>query len=140
MTIQSLTRRRVVTVTPETPIDETARKMRDAGVGSTVVVEDDRPVGIVTDRDLALDVVGTGTDPRETTAGDVMVRKLVTVATDANVLDALDRLLAAKVRRLPVVRDDGTLAGIVTMDDFLVLLAAEFRNLAAVVEAESPPY
>jgi len=139
MTVQSLARWRVVTVTPETPANEIARTMRDAGVGSAVVLEDDRPIGIVTDRDLALDVLGTDADPTAATARDVMSGKLVTVPAEADALDAIRRMHEENVRRLPVVHDDGRLAGIVTMDDFFVLLASEALGLADVVEAESPP-
>ena len=139
MTIADLARTDVVTADPETTISELAFTMANERVGSVVVVEDGAVAGIVTDRDLALDVLGTGADPMEYTAGDVMTPDPLVAEADAGVMDTVRAMCEASVRRVPVVEGD-RLAGIVTLDDFLVLLAGELSNLAGVVEAESPPY
>lgn len=117
-----------------------ATVMKEEGVGSVIVESEGRPVGIVTDRDLVVDVLEQRRDPTEVTAGDVMTETLVTVSLDEGVFSAIETMGEHAVRRLPVVDDDGQVAGIVTLDDFVVLLADELDTLSEVVEAESPPY
>ena len=139
MTVGDLARSDVVTADPETTVSELAFTMANERVGSVVVTEGDEVVGIVTDRDIALDVLGTGADPEQYVARDVMTPDPLTVEPGDGVMDAVRAMCDASVRRVPVV-EDGRLVGIVTLDDFLVLLAGELSNLAGVVEAESPPY
>ena len=138
MTVSDLARQDVVTADPGTSISELAFAMANERVGSVVIVEGEEPVGIVTDRDIALDVLGTGADPDEWTAKHVMTSDLVTVAPDDGVMDVVRRMAEASVRRVPVV-EGSRLVGILALDDLLVLLAGELSNLAGVVEAESPP-
>lgn len=139
MTVGDLAREDVVTVTPETTAVDIATTLADENVGSAVVVEGTDPVGIVTDRDLAVSVIAEGADASTLTAADVMTGDLFTVEPTEGVFDVLAEMCDAGVRRVPVVDADG-LAGILTLDDFLVLLATELSNLAGVVESESPPY
>ena len=139
MTVGDLAREEVVTVTPGTTASDVATTLADENVGSAVVVEGNEPVGIVTDRDLAVSVIAEGGDAETLTAGDVMTGDLFTVEPTEGVFDVLAEMCAVGVRRVPVVDADG-LAGILTLDDFLVLLSTELSNLAGVVESESPPY
>ena len=131
MAISELARTDVVTVPPDADATAVASLMDESSVGSVVVV---------TDRDLAIAVVSRGADPAATLASDVMSGEPFTVHEDASIYDALSATSDAGVRRVPVVDDDGALAGIVTFDDFLVLLASELGSLSAIVQAESPPY
>ena len=140
MTVYDIARYDVVTADPGTTISELAFQMANERVGSVVVLDGDEVVGIVTDRDIALDVLGTGADPNEYTARDVMTPDPLVVGSDDGVMDTVRAMHEASVRRVPVVDEDGGLVGIVTMDDLLVMLATELSNLAGVVEAESPPY
>jgi CBS domain-containing protein len=139
MTVADLMREAVVTATPETPVYEVATQMRDESVGSVIVVRDDAPVGVVTDRDVAVRIAADRLDPDAMTAGDVMTEDPVTVAADAGVFELTARMCEEGVRRVPVIKGD-RLAGIVTLDDLSVLLSGELWNLAGVVEAESPAY
>ena len=109
-------------------------------VGSVVIEEDDRPVGIVTDRDLVKEVLEPRLDAKSTTAEDVMTETPVTVTLDGGVFEATATMYEHAVRRIPVVDGEGEIAGILTLDDVLVLLAEELSNVAGVIEAESPPY
>lgn len=126
------------------PSDQTAGNlatvMRKENVGSVIIEDNDTPVGIVTDRDLVLQVLEPREDPTEVTAEDIMTETLVTVQGDDGVFEATATMFENDVRRLPVVDEDGSLAGIVTLDDLLVLLSTEMEHLTGVVEAESPPY
>lgn len=139
MAVKDIAREEVVSVTPDTPVKEVVRAMRTENVGSVVVLDDGIPLGIVTDRDLVMEVLGADGDPAATTAREVMSGELVTVDADEG-LYALTRTMAEKgVRRVPVV-EDGTLVGIVSVDDVIILLGMELRNIANLIRSESPPY
>lgn len=108
----------VVTAPIDAPLDTVAELMRDRNVGSVVVVDGDRPVGVVTDRDLALIVVADGVDSSEQ-AGDHATRPLVTGEAEMDLEEAAALMVQNRIRRLPVL--EGTeLAGIVTIDDLAV--------------------
>jgi CBS domain-containing protein len=128
-----------VTAEAGASISGLAFTMANERVGSVVIVDGTDVLGIVTDRDIALDVLGTGADPEAYTARDVMTPDPLTVEAGDGVMDTIRAMCDSAVRRVPVV-EDGRLVGIVTHADFLVLLATELSNLAGVVEAESPPY
>ncbi|MFB6281260.1 MAG: CBS domain-containing protein [Haloferacaceae archaeon] len=138
MTVSRIARRDVVSVGPETAAEELAAVLREERIGSVVVVEGERPVGIVTDRDVGIGI-WDHEDPAAATAADLMTPDPVTVELDEGIYDALQVASEANVRRLPVV-DDGRLAGIVTLDDFVVLLAGELEAVSDVIQAESPAY
>jgi CBS domain-containing protein len=138
MPVSDVARRDVVTAHRDHSARELASLMREKNVGSVVVVNGDEPVGVVTDRDLALAVIDGGANPDTVTAVDVMSASPATVRASDGLFDAMETLRDHEVRRLPVVDEDGTLAGIVTLDDLVVLLAAELDDLADVIEAEFP--
>jgi len=138
MTIRQLARAEVVTTDPEAPLSSVAALMREQRVGSVVVTEGDRPVGLVTDRDIGVEAWNHA-DPTALTAADVMTADPVTVEADTGVYESFRIVSDTEVRRLPIV-DDDRLVGIVTLDDFIVLLAGELDGLATVIQAESPPY
>ncbi|MDY6779354.1 MAG: CBS domain-containing protein [Halobacteria archaeon] len=147
-TVKEIARERdeVVTVTPDETAVEVAETMKEENVGSVIVVEDETPVGIVTDRDLAMQIIAGDREANETETRDVMTRDLVTVDADDEISDLIETLGDAGVRRMPVV-DGGEIAGIVTLDDIVVLLATEhqsisneFQSVRSVITSESPPY
>jgi len=140
MTIHDIARTDVVTASREQSAGNLATVMTEEDVGSVVIEEEDRPVGIVTDRDLMVKVLEPRADPTTVSAGDIMTENPTTVSIDDGVFDVARAMAEASVRRMPVVDSEGNVAGIVTLDDFLVLLTGELEALAGVVEAESPPY
>jgi CBS domain-containing protein len=104
------------TVQPNTTAQEAARLMKSEDVGPIPIVEGDRLVGIITDRDLALKIVAEGKDV-QTPVGDIASRDLVTIDPEQS-LDEAARLMGQhQVRRLPVVEEDGKLIGIVAQAD-----------------------
>lgn len=132
----------VVTAPTDAPLDAVAELMRDRNVGSVVVVVDgDRPVGVVTDRDLALIVVADGVDASEQ-AGDHATRPLVTGEAEMDLEEAAALMVQNRIRRLPVL--EGTeLAGIVTIDDLAVRagdLKLAQQMTAAVAKAALPEF
>lgn len=140
MPVKDIAVKGVETADPETPVTELAEDMASAGVGSIVVTAEHRPVGIVTDRDLAVRVLAEDVDPATLVAADVMTEDPATVRSTAEELAVATEMYERGVRRMPVVDDGDHLVGIVTLDDLFGLFVAELADLAAVVEAESPPY
>jgi CBS domain-containing protein len=127
----------VVTVEPDTPIATVVAQLAEKDVGSVVVVEDERPIGLITDRAIAL-ALESSPDVTEQAAEEFASGDLVTGTTEMSVFEALRRLEDEEIRRLPIVDDDDTLVGIVTLDDILVLLGAELENAASIIRAQSP--
>lgn len=124
----------VAVVEPETTALVVAQMMRRHHVGAMVVVdaeEKTRPVGIVSDRDLVLELIAEELDPAVFTAGDIMSGDLVLAKPDMDAMDAVQLMNAHNVRRLVIEDDAGRLVGIVTMEDVLELLAHGLADLAA---------
>jgi signal-transduction protein with cAMP-binding, CBS, and nucleotidyltransferase domain len=108
--------------------------MKRESVGTLVVVDAERkPVGIVTDRDLALRVVAEGLDPRATTVGEVMTEHPRWVREDTPIEDATARMRDLGVRRVPVVDARGRLVGILSVNDVLELVTEELSHLGRIV-------
>ncbi|ADQ67791.1 signal-transduction protein containing camp-binding and cbs domains [Halogeometricum borinquense DSM 11551] len=128
----------VVSARPDTPVNELAKTMASKKVGSVVIETDGHIEGIVTDRDLALKILGEGRD-REAFARDVMSPKPFTADGDMGVMELCRAMREHGVRRVPVA-EEGKLSGIVTMDDLLVLLEDEMHDISEIIKAESPPY
>ena len=126
----------VVTISPKVSVQEAARLMRRNNVGALVMVDDSRPQGILTDRDIVTAVVAQGRDPITTTVGEVMRRDLTVIREDRGLFDAIKLLSDKGVRRLPVVNGAGELTGIITLDDLLVLLGREMGNVASALSRE----
>src|SRR5918992_1607386 len=104
-------------VTPQTPLNEVAEVMETEDVGSVPVVEDDRLVGIVTDRDIVIRAIAKGKDPRGMPASEASTRELVTVSPDDDLSDALKLMAQYQVRRLAVTGEDERLVGVVSQAD-----------------------
>lgn len=124
----------VAVVEPETPALVVAQLMRKHHIGALVVVdasEKRRPVGIVTDRDLVLELMAEGLDPAVFTAGDIMSVDLVMATPDMDAMDAVQLMKTHRLRRLVIADDEERLVGIATMEDVLELLTRELANLAA---------
>lgn len=141
MPISEVCNREVVIVQPGETVLEAAQIMRRHHVGDVVVVVEERggrrvPVGIVTDRDLVLEVMAPQLDPATIAVRDILTADLVTIRKDAGLFEAIEYMHAKGVRRLPVVDDNGGLIGILTLDDLIELLADEMTALARLVKHE----
>jgi len=137
VTIDDVVAEDVVTVDRDTPIRTTVAKMSERTVGSVVVVEDGQPVGILTDRKIALALEETP-NVADRSSEELIGGDLITVDATTTIFEALQLMSDEGIRRLPVVDDDGRLQGIVTLDDALVLLASELDKLATTVQEQSP--
>jgi CBS domain-containing protein len=140
MGLSELCSRSVVVSLAKASVEEASRLMREQHVGSVVVVEETargrRPVGIVTDRDIVIEVVAAGVDPATVTVGEIIGPELVTAREVDEPWDTIRVMRERGVRRIPVVSDDGLLVGIVTVDDLLEILAEQLDGLAKAISAE----
>jgi CBS domain-containing protein len=138
MKIGELCNRTVVVMQPEEPVATAAELMRQHHVGSVVVVEGPsegrRPVGIVTDRDIVLEVVARGLDGKRVPIAQIMAAQLWTAREDESAEDVLHKLAVHGVHRVPVVDASGTLQGIFAADDFVAWAQNQLVELAHVVE------
>ena len=140
MSIGEICNRDVVFTLKSGTVQEAARLMRQHHVGCLVVVEDGsdppKPLGMVTDRDLVVEIMAENLPLERLSIGDVMSDEVASAREDEGVWDVIQRMRAKGVRRLPVVDAGGGLAGIVTMDDIVELLAEELSDLARLMRHE----
>lgn len=129
----------VVTASAKTSLADAAAEMRRMHVGALVVVEERNsatwPVGIITDRDIAVALTTHGT--REMTlVGEVMSRNLIVASDHDDFFEGLSKMRRFGVRRLPIIALDGRLCGIITLDDVIDVLSAKLREASSVVPRE----
>lgn len=126
--------REVATITADRSLVDCAAQMRFDHVGSLVVVdENQKPVGMITDRDIAIEVVAKELDPRAHTVADVMTSPVVTAAPEEGMVNALARMREFGIRRLPIVDESGCLVGVISnsnlIEELSDLLGGLVRNI-----------
>ncbi|UPT73691.1 MAG: CBS domain-containing protein [Elusimicrobiota bacterium] len=137
MKIKDLMRRGVQALEPDATVEDAARRMADAGVGSLPVVSSGRPVGVVTDRDIVVRALAEGLKPKETAVESVMTPEVVYCREDDEAADAAKRMAQAQVRRLLVLDAKGALVGVVSLGDLAVEGEPAAREALAGVSAPS---
>ena len=142
MTAGELCLRDVVVVTQQDTVLTAARRMLDYNVGCLIVVEQDgqgdKPVGIVTDRDLTLKVIAGDAKPSSLKIGAVMTETLLAAVEIERIYDVLQKMNHKGVRRLPVVDEKGYLQGLLTADDILEFVNQEMSEIIGVIRKEQP--
>ena len=140
MSVGAICVRSVQIASPDELVGTVARRMAQADVGTVVVLgPDKRPVGILTDRDLALRCVADKRDPDATEVRAVMTAPATCVRESTPIEDALARMAASRVRRVVVVDDQERLLGILALDDVLELLAEEATTLGKLLARQAAP-
>ncbi len=132
MSLQRFTRRELITANAEQNAGEIARLMQEAHVGAVIVVEEGRPIGIVTDRDLVVRVIAEGW-PTTRAVRDIMTKDVVVAHADDTLDHAIFLMRQHGVRRLPVIDEEDKLVGLLALDDLLVLLSGEVSSVAETV-------
>lgn len=138
MSVGAICTRAVHTATRAERAREAARRMHQYRVGSLVVVDlEGKPVGVVTDRDIAVRCVadGLGGDIR---IEEIMTRPVSTVHEDTGIDEAVKHMSGAHIRRLVVVDDHGALVGLLALDDVLELLVEEAEDIGRLLHAQMP--
>lgn len=126
-----------VTYLPSTAsVLDAAKFMTSMNVGSVIVCDNDSPSGLITDRDVVAKVIALGKDSSTTKIGEVMVSPVVTISEDKDIIDATKLMSAHGIRRLPITDVKGKLAGVISLDDVLLLLSKEMENVATTLKKE----
>ena len=140
MVIGDICKREVVFVNREVTVHAACKLMRHYRVGSLVVVDEADgkcvPVGILTDRDIVVEINAMDLDAKVITAGDIMSPDLVTAPESLGLAETIELMRSRGIRRMPIVNDEMRLVGIVSIDDVLVVLAQELSGIAGVVSRE----
>lgn len=121
----------LVTCEPDARVAEVARLMADRNVGAVLVLTRDKPRGIITDRDITVRCVGRNLDVNDTTVEQVLTESPETVEHTAGIFDCIQKMREARVRRMPVVDEEGRAVGIISFSDLLGILSKELVALAA---------
>ena len=134
MSVGEFCTREVVVAERGADIVEVAQLMRTYHVGDVIIIEHHGnlpvPVGIVTDRDIVVELLAQQVDPDAATAGDVMSRDLLTVTEKEGLWETLQQMRSRGIHRVPVVNGEGGLVGILALDDVIELLAEQLALLA----------
>lgn len=138
MTVQSAMTANPACCTPMTPLQDVAKLMLDHDCGQIPVVDSagsHMPIGVVTDRDIAVRMIAHGKNPLEGTAADCMTTPCVTVTAETSLADCANVMEASKIRRVPVIDTHGRICGIVSLAD--VARCADSATTAGVVKEVS---
>ena len=140
MNVGEICSRVVVFAESDTPVQQAAKLMRDHHIGALVVTEGGagarRPIGIVTDRDLVVEVVAADVDYHMLSVGDIMSEQPATIRETAGLFETIAHMRGGGVRRLVVVDANEHLLGVVAMDDLFPVLAEELSALAVAIRSE----
>ena len=140
MSVGEICNRNVAVVAKESSIQEAAELMRKRHVGDLIVVGHDHnrkiPIGILTDRDIVVELIAKKVPADAVTVGDIMSYELVTAMVDDDMLQTLKLMRAKGARRLPVVDAGGSLVGVLTVDDIVELIAATLSDVSKLIERQ----
>jgi predicted transcriptional regulator len=139
MRVGEVCNREVIVLDREGAILEAAQLMRRHHVGSVVVTEERErvvPVGILTDRDIIVELLAEQIPLEAVTVGDAMSSELLTVSEEEDVMDAIQRMRGRGVRRVPVVFHSGALTGVLAVDDLIDLIAEQLSDLVKLIGNE----
>jgi CBS domain-containing protein len=140
MSIGEVCNREVVIIDRRESVFDAAKLMREYHVGDVLVVEerDDArvPVGILSDRDLVVEVLAKALSPDAVDVGDLMSTDLLIARENDRLLDTIKSMRARGVRRIPVVDDSSALVGILALDDLIELIAEQLADLVGLLGTE----
>ncbi len=140
MSVGEVCKREVVFVSKDNTVIEAAKLMREHHVGALVVTESEggrpRPLGVLTDRDIVVEVIAEDLQAENFLVGDVMSFELATIGEDDGISEAIKMMKGRGVRRIPVINSGGDLVGIFAVDDVIELLAEELSDVAQLLGHE----
>jgi CBS domain-containing protein len=138
MTVYTICQTNVVSVKQDATVQFVAELMRDKNIGCVIVTDKHKPVGIVTDRDIALRAASLCGEPEMALIESIMTPDIQTITKDTGIFDAIQEMKSAGVRRMPIVDGSGRLVGLLTVDDLIRLFAREMADIARIIGKESP--
>ena len=138
MSLHNILEKKVVSCTTDTSIKNVATLMENENVGAILVLEDGKPKGIITDRDIVVRCVVKGMDCLATSAKDMMTEKVACVDIDSGLYDVVQVMRRNKIRRVPVVDSSGKAVGLLSFSDIYQFLAKEMGDLSEPLAPEKP--
>lgn len=137
MSIGTICNKQVICVEMWTSIYDVAKLMEEKNIGCVIVINNEKPCGLITDRDILIRVINKKLNPEETYVDEIMSELVLTLEEDMDLYDALEMVKGMSVRRFPVTDKNGNLKGIVTLDDIIYLLGKEMYDVASIIRSES---
>lgn len=137
MKVKDIMTKNVAYIKPDSTVTEAAKLMQQHNVGSIPVCDQNGVVGVVTDRDIVVRNVITGTDPNVTPVSNIMTTKIATVSSDTDIAAVGDIMSQNQIRRIPVV-DNSTLVGIVALGDLAVDRRFDVEASVALTDISKP--
>ena len=126
----------VITISPDEKVLAVAHLMRDKKVGSVIVTQQEKPIGILTDRDIVMRVTAERKDASAIKVRDVMTANPVLVSEETGIWELIQGMKNYGVRRFPITAGDGKLVGIITMDDLIELIGEELSGVGRAIASE----
>lgn len=140
MSIGEYCNRDVIIARKSATISEIAQLMREYHVGTVVIAKNDNglniPIGIITDRDIVVEVIAAGVNLESVTASDIMSNEIHTVREINGLWETITHMKHHGVRRMPVINDEKVLVGIVSIDDLLEVLSDQMNELIKIISNE----
>ncbi|WP_303904637.1 CBS domain-containing protein [Thiohalomonas denitrificans] len=140
MSVGEWCNREVIVIKPDESPREAVWLMRKYHVGDLVVVREDpdgrRPLGMITDRDIVIELTAEDVEPEKVTVGDIMSRDLLVLHEEEDLVDATNQMAEHGVRRAPVVNQREVLVGLLAADDILEVLAEQVSDLVRIARKE----
>ncbi len=138
MLVKDVMKREVIAINPDISIREASKVMSQHNIGSLLVLDDEKLVGILTERDV-LNLVAKGENLDEVKVKDVMSRDVITIESDKKIEDAVDLMLKHKIKKLPVM-ESGKIVGIITTSDIIVAEPKLIEAIASLISLRIPGY
>jgi CBS domain-containing protein len=130
MSLREIMSKDITSLPKAATVSDAAKFMTDMNVGSVIIVEDDKPLGLLTDRDIVSKVIAYGKDYKTTAIGEVMASPIITVSEEKDIVEVTKLMSFHGIRRLPVVDAGGKVVGVVSLHDILVILGREMQYVA----------
>lgn len=140
MSIEKACNKNVISLTEDSTVIEAAQAMKQHNVGDILIInqKDNKPVGIITDRDIVMAIASSNNgNIQSLRIADIASRELLTIAQDQDIEDAIDQMSSKGVRRAPIINASGQAVGIVSVDDLVPLLAKELQCLSNIIEKQA---
>lgn len=139
MGVIDIARTNVVTADPDTPVAEVVRRLHERSVGGLVVVDDGKPLKLITDRDLTIALLDDEFDAKTTPISEFTEGTTPTLPAETGIYESIEFLSERGIRRA-ILTDEGELAGIISLSDIVVLLGMELQLVANAIRSASPAY
>jgi CBS domain-containing protein len=137
MSILDICQDEVIFTGGDSTVEDAASLMKSYNIGALIVTENNEPVGIITDRDIVVNVVAEGDDASAVKIKEVMSDNLLVVSFDEGIYETIEKMKARNVRRAPVIDAFGKLIGIVSVDDLIPYLISEGNSISSLIKNQT---